>query len=333
MCLRDSVLIELPIPHIESTFYGPPRASSSGSPRPRTERRVFWARLSQSLEGKELRPQDALAILRSNLRQARQDRRGARASSGSFGQSLLKLDPRLPEARRATILKQLDASFTPTPAQIADFGLTDLRSRTRLLTPDFRGAVFFLNIIQGQGQQHADRSHRHGPRPDRAQPHRAIGDRNAVGARSFAMVSSTHCARACGKVPPIKRFWALRSVNLLPSLRRRGNPQEPLGKEVARDMTGLMVVERPNPRYQVALKDSRRLTLWFDASKKERPIYWIELTQGYDPPPVPADQYDRILGELGQPDYNIAGRQGAPLGALLIKIDPSLSPERTAATR
>jgi hypothetical protein len=42
---------------------------------------------------------------------------------------LLKLDPRLPEARRATILKQLDASFTPTPDQIADFGLTDLRSR------------------------------------------------------------------------------------------------------------------------------------------------------------------------------------------------------------
>jgi hypothetical protein len=111
------------------------------------------------------------------------------------------------------------------------------------------------------------------------------------------------------------------------------NLPDVLGEDIARDMTGFMMVEQPNPRYQIALKDNRRLTLWFDASKKERPIYWIELTQGYDPPPVPADQYDRILGELGQPDYNIAGRQGAPLGALLIKIDPSLSPERTAATK
>jgi hypothetical protein len=148
----------------------------------------------------------------------------------------------------------------------------------------------------------------------------------------FAMVSAL-IAPALAETSPHQEILGFALGQPAPELAPPGNPQEPLGKEVARDMTGLMVVERPNPRYQVALKDGRRLTLWFDASKKERPIYWIELTQGYDPPPVPADQYDRILGELGQPDYNIAGRQGAPLGALLIKIDPSLSPERTAATR
>lgn len=111
------------------------------------------------------------------------------------------------------------------------------------------------------------------------------------------------------------------------------NLQELLGPEIARDMTGLMLVEQPNSRYQIALKDSRRLTLWFDAAKAERPIYWIELSQGYDPPPAPPDWYDRVLEEVGQPDYQIRRRQGAPLGALLIKIDPTLSRERTAATK
>jgi len=118
-----------------------------------------------------------------------------------------------------------------------------------------------------------------------------------------------------------------------PELTDANNLQNALGHDIARDIASLMVVEQPNPRYQIALKDGRRLTLWFDASKEQRPIYWIELTQGYDPPPVPPDQYDRILGDLGQPDYDIAGRQGAPLGSLLIKIDPSLSQERTATIK
>ena len=138
---------------------------------------------------------------------------------------------------------------------------------------------------------------------------------------------------ARGQTPPHQEILGFKLGQAAPEFTDVTNLPDVLGEDIARDMTGFMMVEQPNPRYQIALKDNRRLTLWFDASKKERPIYWIELTQGYDPPPVPADQYDRILGELGQPDYNIAGRQGAPLGALLIKIDPSLSPERTAATK
>jgi len=138
---------------------------------------------------------------------------------------------------------------------------------------------------------------------------------------------------ARGQTPPHQEILGFKLGQAAPEFTDVTNLPDVLGEDIARDMTGFMMVEQPNPRYQIALKDNRRLTLWFDASKKERPIYWIELTQGYDPPPVPADQYDRILGELGQPDYNIAGRQGAPLGALLIKTDPSLSPERTAATK
>lgn len=143
--LRDSVLVESPIPHIESRFTDN-RALQLWFSSAEDGRRVFWARLSQSLEGRELRPQDALANFEATF--GKPDRVAeVKGELGSFW-ILLKLDPRLPEARRATILKQLDASFTPTPAQIADFGLADLRSRAKLLTPDYRGAVLFLTAFK-----------------------------------------------------------------------------------------------------------------------------------------------------------------------------------------
>lgn len=145
--LRDSVLIESPIPHIESRFTEN-RALQLWFSSAEDGRRVFWARLTQGFEGKDLKPADALANFEATY--GKPDKIAeVKGELGSFW-ILLKLDPRLPEARRATILKQLDASFTPTPAQIADFGLTDLRSRTRLLTPDFRGAVFFLTSFKGK---------------------------------------------------------------------------------------------------------------------------------------------------------------------------------------
>jgi len=145
--LTDSVLIESPIPHIESKFTDH-RTLQLWFSSAEDGRRVFWARLSQSLEGKELRPQDALANFEATF--GTPDKIAeVKGDLGSFW-ILLKLDPRLPEARRATILKQLDAAFTPTPPEIAGFGLADLRSRARLLTLDYRGAVFFLTAFKGK---------------------------------------------------------------------------------------------------------------------------------------------------------------------------------------
>jgi hypothetical protein len=145
--LKDSVLIDAPIPHIESHFTDN-RDLQLWFSSAEDGQRVFWARLAQSFEGKDLKPADALANFEATF--GKPDKIAeVKGELGSYW-ILLKLDPRLPEARRATILRQLDASFTPTPAQIADFGLTDLRSRTKLLTPDFRGAVFFLTSFKGK---------------------------------------------------------------------------------------------------------------------------------------------------------------------------------------
>ena len=145
--LRDSVLIDAPIPHIESHFTED-RALTLWFSSEEDGRRIFWARLAQSFQGKSLQPEFALANFEATF--GKPDKIAEVKGELSSFWILLKLDPRLPEARRATILRQLDGSFNPTPDQIGDFGLTDLRSRAKLLTPDFRGAVFFLTAFKGQ---------------------------------------------------------------------------------------------------------------------------------------------------------------------------------------
>jgi hypothetical protein len=112
-----------------------------------------------------------------------------------------------------------------------------------------------------------------------------------------------------------------------------GGLQAAFGAVVAKDIEALALVEGPAPNYQIELSENRRLKLWFDPAANGRPIYCIELSQGYDPPPVPPDQYDRIIQDLGGWDFEIGGPTGAPLGVLLIKIDPSLSTERKAAIK
>ena len=145
--LKDSVLIDSPIPHIESHFTEDRRLELWFSSA-EDGRRVFWAHLTQGFEGREMRPQDALANFEATF--GKPDKIAEVKGELSSFWILLRLDPRLSDARRATILKQLDASFNPTPDQIADFGLSDMRSRVKLLTPDYRGAVFFLAAFKGK---------------------------------------------------------------------------------------------------------------------------------------------------------------------------------------
>jgi hypothetical protein len=154
-----------------------------------------------------------------------------------------------------------------------------------------------------------------------------------VRALAIAAIIVAHGAPALAQTSADQEILGFRLGQSAPAIAEVRKLQSLFGPEIARDMTGFMAVERPNPRYQIELKDSRLLTLWFDAAKAERPIYWIELRQRYDPPPVPPDQYDRILRDLGEPDYHISGRMGAPLGALLVKLDPSMPDERKAAIK
>jgi len=146
--LKDSVLIEAPIQHIESHFTEN-RALELWFSSREDGRRVFWARLTQSFdEGKEMKPETALANFEATF--GRPDKMVQVKGDANASWILLKLDPRLPEERRATIARQLDSSFNPTPDQIGDFIFMDMRDRVKLLTPDFRGAAFYMSAFKGK---------------------------------------------------------------------------------------------------------------------------------------------------------------------------------------
>lgn len=146
--LKDSVLIEAPVQHIESHFTEG-RSLELWFSSKEDGRRVFWARLSQSFENaKPMRPETALANFQATF--GKPDKVAQVKGDANANWILLKLDPRLPEERRATIRKQLDASFSPTPAQIGDFIFMDMRDRVKFLTPDFRGAVFYMSAFKGK---------------------------------------------------------------------------------------------------------------------------------------------------------------------------------------
>jgi hypothetical protein len=139
--LRDSV-------HIESHFTEA-RSLELWFSSKEDGRRVFWARLSQSFETlKPMKPETALANFEATF--GKPDKVAEVKGDATASWILLKLDPRLPEERRATILKQLDTSFIPTPDQVGDFVLMDMRDRVKLLTPDFRGAVFYVSAFKGK---------------------------------------------------------------------------------------------------------------------------------------------------------------------------------------
>ena len=146
--LKDSVLIETPIQHIKSHFTDNRSLELWFSSR-EDGRRIFWAHLTQSFgEGKESKPETALANFEAIFGKPDIVRDNQTDISGSW--ILLKIDPRLSDERRAAIQRQLEASFKPTPDQIGGFSFLDVRDRIKLLGPDFRGAIFSFSAFQGK---------------------------------------------------------------------------------------------------------------------------------------------------------------------------------------
>jgi hypothetical protein len=146
--LKDSVLIETPIQHIESSFTQNRKLELWFSSR-EDGRRVFWAHLTQGFaEGQRPTPEIAMANFEAVF--GKPDL--LRESKGDIGGSwiALKLDPRLSDERRAATLRQLEASFKPTADQIGGFVFLDMRDRVRLLGPDFRGAIFSFSAFKGK---------------------------------------------------------------------------------------------------------------------------------------------------------------------------------------
>lgn len=146
--LTDSVLIEAPIPHIESSFTENRKLELWFSSR-EDGRRVFWARLAQSFDaGKETTPEAAIANFEATYGEA--DIVRDIASGGIESWLLVKIDPRLPEERRAIIRGQVEARLPPKVDAIGDFMFLDMRDRLAVLGPDFRGAILSFTAFDGK---------------------------------------------------------------------------------------------------------------------------------------------------------------------------------------
>lgn len=143
-------------------------------------------------------------------------------------------------------------------------------------------------------------------------------------------------------------LWLLSALAIAPAPLRADSPQQILGLTLgssapapaqALAVFGIVLaptlieesalVEAPAPHYVLKLAGNRELSIWFDANSGDRPIYWIELRAWLDPPADPTE----IFASIGPTDYRIAGTQGAPLGVLLITIDPAVAQNRALATR
>lgn len=147
--LKDSVLIETPIQHINSHFTEG-RVLELWFSSKEDGRRVFWAHLTQVLEqGREITPETALANFEATYGKA--DRTfESKSGDGGFW-LLIRLDPQLPEERRAAILRQLDAGMPNADAfSISDFAFMDMRDRVKLIGPDFRGAIYSFGAFKGK---------------------------------------------------------------------------------------------------------------------------------------------------------------------------------------
>jgi len=146
--LKDSVLIETPIQHIESSFTLNRKLELWFSSR-EDGRRIFWAHLTQGFaESQRPTPDIVLANFEAVFGKPDLLRESKSEISGSW--IALKIDPRLSDERRAATLRQLEASFKPTADQIGNFVFLDMRDRVRLLGPDFRGAIFSFSAFKGE---------------------------------------------------------------------------------------------------------------------------------------------------------------------------------------
>src|SRR5262245_17351857 len=146
--LQDSVLLEAPIQHIQSRFTEN-RALELWFSSREDGRRVFWAHRAQSFDqGKEPTPETARANFEATFGKPDKVAEAKGDISGSW--ILLKVDPRLPDERRAAILRQLDATFKPADDQVGGFPFLDMRDRVKLLGVDFRGAIFCFTAFRGK---------------------------------------------------------------------------------------------------------------------------------------------------------------------------------------
>lgn len=149
----DSVGIDWPSHHIMTTLRG---AKGSGDEKmelyfssPADGEKLFWIRVHRTMEGVPQKDSgmQALAMLERSFGVA--DR--LYASPESPGSAILVfVDKKLPDDQRRRIAGNLPSPATFSSADFTNFWAMSLAERTRLLSPDFRGAIAIVNAWSGE---------------------------------------------------------------------------------------------------------------------------------------------------------------------------------------
>jgi hypothetical protein len=97
------------------------------------------------------------------------------------------------------------------------------------------------------------------------------------------------------------------------------------GDDLAKDMTGLILIEGLMPHYQIALTGDRTLVVWFNDSLPNRPIYRITLLEPFDADDV--EQTQQAQSDFGPADVTFDAPADSPLKTFLARFDPTLRPK------
>jgi hypothetical protein len=135
-------------------------------------------------------------------------------------------------------------------------------------------------------------------------------------ALALLVLIGASAAPAFAEGPADQQIYGLSLGGRAPDPSGTGGLQAAFGSAIANDLQGLMFVETGVPHYLLNLGDDRMLGIWFDGASKDRPIFWLDLTQVKGRSPATTPKY--------RPDFQITPRAGVPLGRVDIAIDPAL---------
>jgi hypothetical protein len=150
----------------------------------------------------------------------------------------------------------------------------------------------------------------------------------------LAMVAAL-AAPAFAEEPADQQILGLALGQRAPDPSDTGGVQAAFGPVIANNLKGLILVETGAPHYLLDLGNDHMLGIWFDGTSKDRPIYWLDLTQKFEMDELgklAATNKTHAVAEARQirSDFDIAPLSGWPLGRIKIGIDAALADERKA---
>ncbi len=147
--LKDSLLLQLPYYHINSTTKDGKQLELWFSSKD-DGRRTFGVEMHESLRDKGARSEAPSAAIDEAQAAFGKPDRVITSPDASGTTILLFVDAYIPKDKHDAIVARLPNPQQVTKEEIANFNGIDLRERARILGPDFRGAIVTIYSLNGK---------------------------------------------------------------------------------------------------------------------------------------------------------------------------------------